>query len=255
MLDQHHISVVIPAKNEAGAIGQVVSGLFKLRGACNKPLIDDIVVCDNDSTDNTLHIARLYGARVVKQPVSGYGIACLTAMAALTEHTDIVLFVDGDHSCNPLQAHSLCQAIVDGADLAIGSRKLGHIEADAMSPAQRFGNGLACWILSQLYRQKVTDLGPYRAISKGKLDALQMHDLSFGWTVEMQAKALERNYRITEIAVDCRRRIGVSKISGTFSGVIGAGKGILSTIFKVWWQHRNSKDSAVIVLEKNKSKA
>ncbi len=243
MLNQHHISVIIPAKNEEKAIGRVVSGLSQLRNASKKPLIDDIIVCDNGSTDNTLHIARLYGARVVKQSVAGYGIACLTALAALSKHADIILFVDGDNSCNPLQAHDLCKAISDGADLAIGSRKLGYIEANAMSTAQRFGNALACWILTLLYRKKVTDLGPYRAICKTKLDALKMQDRSFGWTVEMQAKALERNYKIKEIAVDCRRRIGVSKISGTVSGVIGAGKGILSTIFKVWWQYRHYRNT------------
>lgn len=255
MLNQLHISVVIPARDEDQAIGQVVSGLFKLRNSDNQRLIDDIIVCDNDSKDNTLHIARLYGARVVKQPIAGYGIACLTAMSKLSNDTDIVLFVDGDRSCNPLQAHDLCKAISDGADLAIGSRKLGYIEADAMGTAQRFGNGLACWILSRLYRTTVTDLGPYRAISKTKLDALKMQDLSFGWTVEMQAKALERHYQIKEVAVDCRRRIGVSKISGTFSGVIGAGKGILSTIFKVWWQHRRNHKISPVILSKKSSEA
>ncbi|MBL1432118.1 MAG: glycosyltransferase family 2 protein [Gammaproteobacteria bacterium] len=255
MLNHHHISVVIPAKDEDGAIGQVVSGLLQQRNRDNEPLVDDIIVCDNGSTDNTLHIARLYGARVIKQPVAGYGIACLTAMSVLSDKTDIVLFVDGDRSCNPLQAHDLCKAIINGADLAIGSRKLGYIEADAMSTAQRFGNALACWILTALYRKQVSDLGPYRAIRKTKLDALEMQDRSFGWTVEMQAKALERNYHIKEVAVDCRRRIGVSKISGTFSGVVGAGKGILSTIFKVWWQHRRNQDVNAVILSKASGEA
>ncbi len=255
MLRRHHISAIIPARNEEGAIGLVVASLKQLRNADSTALIDDIIVCDNGSTDNTLHIARLYGARVVKQAIPGYGIACLTAIAALSADTDIVLFVDGDHSCNPLQAHPLCQAVVDGADLAIGSRKLGYIEVNAMSAAQRFGNALACWILSRLYRRTVSDLGPYRAISKARLDALQMRDRSFGWTVEMQAKALERRYNIKEIPVDCLRRIGVSKISGTISGVIGAGKGILSTIFKVWWQHRRRAKAAPVALGKSNSEA
>lgn len=254
MLRKHHISVIIPAKDEASAIVHVIRGLRKLDNGDNGALIDDIIVCDNGSRDGTGKLAVASGARVVRQVKSGYGIACQSAMAALSEQTDIVLFVDGDNSCNPKQAHALCQGIIEGADLVIGSRKRGQVEPGAMSFAQRFGNGLACWILSRLYGKPVTDLGPYRAIGKSKLDALAMQDTGFGWTVEMQAKALEEGFRIKEVAVDCRRRIGQSKISGTVAGVIGAGKGILLTIFKVWWQYRRRTNTTPVVLKKREGR-
>lgn len=250
MLHGQYICAIIPARNEAGAIGQVVTALCRLAGPHNQALIDDLIVCDNGSSDNTALIARAAGARLVEQPQPGYGIACLSAMAALSEQTDIVLFVDGDASCDPAQAERLCQALIDGADLAIGSRKLGNIAPGAMTHPQRFGNALACWLLRRLFQQTVTDLGPYRAIRRHTLEALAMADQRYGWTAEMQTKALARRYRVVEVAVDCLPRIGVSKISGTLAGVLGAGKGILSTIFRVWWQHRRAHATAPANAEK-----
>ena len=255
MLDNHHISVVIPAKDEQDAIGHVIQELRALHSTDATRLIDHIIVCDNGSCDKTESVALSSGAQVVRQDTPGYGIACLTAMAELDENTDIVLFIDGDHSCKAEQALALCQAVVDGADMAIGSRKLGVVEPGSMTSTQRLGTGLACFLLQLLYGKPVSDLGPYRAIRKTKLISLNMQDKRFGWTVEMQAKALGMHYKIKEVPVDCVQRIGVSKISGTLSGVVGAGKGIIGTLFKVWWQQRNETNKKSMVASEKKREA
>ncbi len=254
MLYSQQIAVIIPAKDEENAIGLVIKDLLSLHNNDGTSLIDRIIVCDNGSSDKTALVVKDAGAEVVKQESAGYGIACLTALAKLSDQTDIVVFIDGDYSCKAEQAFTLCQAVVDGADMVIGSRKLGFIEPGAMTLAQHFGTGLACLLLRLLYRQPVSDLGPYRAIRKTKLDSLNMQDQRFGWTVEMQAKAFAMKYKIKEVPVDCMRRIGVSKISGTLSGVIGAGKGIIGTIFKIWWQQKSS-DLTTTVPHKNRRRA
>ena len=236
MLKGKHISVVIPAQNEQDAIGLVVKDLRNLLAEDGlTPLIDCIMVCDNGSTDGTVLCAEAAGATVVSQAVAGYGIACLTALKQLPP-TDIVLFVDGDHSFYADQAIPLIRAIANGVDLAIGSRTLGKQEKGALTPPQILGNALASFLIRVLWGVPVTDLGPFRAIDARALDSINMQDKQFGWTVEMQVKAAQHGFRIEEYAVDTRRRIGVSKISGTLLGSYGAAKGILGKIFVLWLQ-------------------
>ncbi|MCY4094803.1 MAG: glycosyltransferase family 2 protein [Gammaproteobacteria bacterium] len=224
---------VIPAQNEEDNIAPVVEGLLALQDASGNRLVDDIVVCDNNSNDATAERARAAGARVVHQTKPGYGIACLTAIAAL-DPVDIVLFVDGDQSCNLSQADDLLEAITQGADLAIGSRSLGQKEPGALSLPQIVGNRVAGLLIRLLWRQRTTDLGPFRAIRVKALTELQMADETFGWTVEMQIKALQLKMNVVELPVDSlRRRHGKSKIGGTFRGVIGASIGILVMITKL----------------------
>ena len=227
------VGAVIPAQNEEDNIAPVVKSLLALREESGNRLVDDIVVCDNNSNDATAERARAAGARVVRQSKPGYGIACLTAIAAL-DPVDIVLFVDGDQSCNLGQASDLLRAIVKGADLAIGSRSLGQREFGALSLAQIVGNRVAGLLIRVLWRQRTTDLGPFRAIRAKALTELQMADETFGWTVEMQIKALQLKMKVVELPVDTlRRRHGKSKIGGTVRGVIGASIGILVMISKL----------------------
>jgi len=248
MIHKQHVSVIIPALNEELAIGKVVSQLRALSNHEQKPLIDDIVVCDNGSSDRTTIVARQAGARVVYQAEPGYGIACQTAIANL-DNTDIVLFVDGDDSCVVAQALGLVEAVsqvgsvAGAAEMAIGSRALGNMEAGALTPPQQFGNWLAVGLIRALWRYRVTDLGPFRAIRYETLKRLKMADRRFGWTVEMQIKAIQLGIATTELPVDSTRRIGQSKISGTLRGVIGAAHGIIGTIAKFRWrQWREQKN-------------
>lgn len=232
------VGVVVPARDEEGAVGGVVAALLALRGQAQRQLVDDCVVCDNGSRDATAERARQAGARVVKQPTRGYGLACLTALAALRD-VDVVLFVDGDGSYRATQARGLLDAIADGADLAVGTRALGTAEAGALSLPQRFGNRLAVWLLLRLWGERFTDLGPYRAIRTAALRRIGMRDRAYGWTVEMQAKAIAFGLRVAEVPVDTlRRRWGKSKVGGTVRGVIGAAVGILSTIAVLRWRLR-----------------
>lgn len=242
MINEEHVSVIIPALDEELAIGKVVSDLKALRNSEGLALIDDIIVCDNGSVDATPFVAQKAGARVVYEPEKGYGAACLKGIAALGP-TDIVLFVDGDDSCAPLQANSLIKAVArpqqglaNPIQMAIGSRTAGRIEPGALTPPQRFGNYLAAVLINLLWRYQVSDLGPYRAIRYNALKRLNMQDRKFGWTIEMQIKAIQLDIDTVEVAVDSHRRIGVSKISGTLRGVIGAAHGILCTLFKLRWQ-------------------
>lgn len=229
------VAAVIPALNEELAIGKVVSKLVKLT-AEDRAVIDQVVVCDNGSTDNTAATAESAGAAVVKQSQAGYGIACLTALGWLEQQPqsfDVVLFVDGDDSCFINQAEALLAGIANGDDLAIGSRTLGTIERGALTPPQLFGNWLASSLIRLFWRQPVTDLGPFRAIRQSALQRLAMADTTFGWTVEMQVKAAMLKLKTSEYPVDSKVRIGQSKISGTVKGTILAGIGILSMIAKL----------------------
>lgn len=227
------VGVVIPACNEEDNIGPVVSALLDLRTDVGSRVIDDVVVCDNGSTDATAAHAREAGARVVVEETPGYGRACLTAIAVL-HPVDVVLFVDGDQSFEIRQALDLLAAIAAGADLAIGSRALGHMETDAMSMPQIVGNRVASLLIRLLWGQVITDLGPFRAIRADALQRLDMRDIAYGWTVEMQVKAIQLNMRLVEKPVNTRRRrFGISKVGGTLKGVIGASIGILGMIAKL----------------------
>lgn len=246
MYQSQHVSVVIPAYNEAQSVGLVVSGLKTLRFD-HVDVVDHIVVCDNASDDGTARAAAAAGACVVFEAQRGYGRACLTAIAELPE-TDLVVFVDADHSVDPSEMISLLQCISRGADLAIGSRQLGHAESGALTPQQLLGNKLVTFLMRAIWRKPVTDLGPFRALGAATLCRLNMADEAYGWTVEMQAKALSLGLDVREVPVTCKRRIGRSKISGTWRGTIGAMFGIFGMLVKVAWQHqRDQKKMSVSV--------
>lgn len=227
------VGAVIPACNEADNVGAVVTALLDLRTNAGRRVIDEVVVCDNGSTDATALHAREAGARVVSEETPGYGIACLTALAALRP-VDVVLFIDGDQSFEVRQSLDLLSAIADGADLAIGSRVLGRVEPGALSVPQLVGNRVASLLIRLLWGRTVTDLGPFRAIRTDALRRIDMRDTAYGWTVEMQIKAIQLNMRLVETPVHTlRRRFGVSKVGGTLKGVIGASIGILGTIVRL----------------------
>ncbi|MEP4051325.1 MAG: glycosyltransferase family 2 protein [Litorimonas sp.] len=218
-----NIKLVIPARNEEDAIGKVVSSVIHL--------VDAVIVADNGSTDATAEIARAAGAKVVSVPDPGYGRACLAAIKAAGDH-DILVFMDGDASDDPGDLASLLDPILRGdADMVIGSRILGDCDPGSLTMQQRFGNTLACWLMHLFWGYRFTDLGPFRAIRQESYDRLNMQAPTFGWTVEMQVRALKKGLRCTEVPVHYRARIGVSKISGTVRGVILAGWYILGTIF------------------------
>lgn len=219
------VAVIIPALNEAEAIGKVIAAV--------PDWVDDILVADNGSTDGTGGVAVEAGARVVSEPRRGYGSACLAALAALTRPhlPDVVVFLDGDYSDHPEEMSRLVDPIARGeADLVIGSRVLGTCERGALTVTQRFGNWLSCALIRLFWGARHTDLGPFRAIRRDCLDRLDMRDPDYGWTVEMQVKAAQRQLRTVEVPVCYRPRIGQSKVSGTLRGVWGAGTKILYTI-------------------------
>ena len=223
--EDHHIVAVIPARNEEDSIVPVLEDL-------PSDLVASVIVVDNGSTDATAERAAGAGAIVISEPHAGYGRACLTGIdAALEQGASIILFLDGDYSDHPEEARDLLAPILaDDADLVIGSRALGKREPGAMPPVARFGNWLSTWLIRMIWGAEFTDLGPFRAITVNALRSLKMQDRTFGWTVEMQAKAARDRLRTTEVPVSYRRRIGVSKISGTLSGSIRAGWKILWTI-------------------------
>ena len=227
------VGVVIPARDEADNIGAVVGGLLELQEESGQRVVDDLIVCDNGSADATARHARTAGARVVVEDTPGYGIACLTALAALRP-VDVVLFVDGDQSCETGQAVDLLRAIADGADMVVGSRALGRMEPGALSAPQIAGNRVASLLIRLLWGKTVTDLGPFRAIRADALRRLDMRDTAYGWTVEMQVKAIQMDLRLVETPVhSLRRRFGRSKVGGTVKGVIGASIGILGMIVRL----------------------
>jgi len=205
-------------------------------GSCNSvAVVDQVIVGNNGSTDDTAKIASACGAIVMEEPDRGYGAACLAALAAPVDK-DLIVFVDADHSVVPQELPALLDPLFDGADLVIGSRTLGHCEKGALSIPQEIGNKLAIALLRLLWRGQVTDLGPFRAITQSALSSIQMTDRKFGWTVEMQIRALQLSLTTVEVPVSTRQRIGKSKISGTVKGVIGAAHGILGTIAKLYWR-------------------
>ncbi|MBK9146612.1 MAG: glycosyltransferase family 2 protein [Flavobacteriales bacterium] len=223
------IDVIIPAYNEADAIALVI-------GDIPKGLVRCVVVANNGSTDATRAVAEMAGAIVVDQPLRGYGNACLKAMEQISAHQpkpDIVVFLDADRSDHPEQLPQVIAPIVRGeADLVIGSRALGSKERGSMVPQQVFGNWLATRMMRWIYGVRFTDLGPFRAVRYEALLAIGMCDRTFGWTVEMQVKAAKLHLRCVEVPVDYRKRIGMSKVSGTVYGTVMAGYKIIATILK-----------------------
>ena len=220
-----HILVIIPAFNEARAIGQVL-------GDIPADLVEEVVVVNNASTDETEANARQAGATVLREHRRGYGWACLRGIAyAQTRQPDVVVFLDGDYSDHPDEMTLLVEPIRQGeADFVVGSRMIGRREPGAMLPQALFGNRLACFLMRLFWNARYTDLGPFRAIRFDDLLALDMQDKTFGWTIEMQIKAVLAGLRIAETPVSYRKRVGVSKITGTVSGTVKASAKILWTI-------------------------
>ncbi len=218
------IGVVIPALDEEAAIGRVVDAV--------PGWVDEVVVVNNASTDDTAAVARAHGARVVDESRRGYGVACRAGIDALDD-SDVVVFLDGDFSDRPEQMARLVDPIVeDRADFVLGNRVCEERDGHSMTRFQRMGNRLACGLINGLWRARYSDLGPFRAIRRSALQSLELRDRNFGWTVEMQIKAVRRGLRVQEVCTSYRHRIGHSKISGTFSGAVGAGAKILFVILR-----------------------
>lgn len=237
---RQRVGVVIPAWNEEASIGLVVTGLRALLDSHGHPLVDEIVVADNGSEDNTATIANAAGAKVVYESIPGYGHACMRAISAL-DSADIIVFMDGDHAFFPEDLPQLLLPLTCGADFVVGSRALGHAEAGSLTPQQKWGNRLAVLLIHHLWGCQYTDLGPFRAIRRELFGTLNMQEFTYGWTVEMQIKVLQAGFRVCEVPVNTRVRLGQSKVSGTLKGSIGAAYGILSTIANLWRQQKVSK--------------
>jgi len=222
------IKVIIPAYNEEKSIAKVIQDL--------PSIVDEIVVVNNNSSDKTGEEAKKNGVTVLTEKRRGYGYACLKGMSYLKSQTtppDIVVFLDGDYSDYPEELTKLVAPIIaDRIDFVIGARSKKLREKGSMTAVQIFGNWLATRLMSWFYNSKFSDLGPFRAIKYDKLIALQMEDKTYGWTVEMQLKALKKKYSYTEIPLKYRNRIGISKVSGTLKGAIFAGIKILYWIVK-----------------------
>lgn len=223
------ILVIIPAFNEEQSIGKVINDI-------PTNLVNEIVVVNNNSSDGTAANAASAGATVINEVRRGYGYACLRGIQYAKDKKDlpdIIVFLDGDYSDYPEEMRALVRPIIkDDLDMVIGSRTTGNSEKGALLPQQVFGNALATSLIKLLYGVKFTDLGPFRAIKFDKLLQLNMTDTTYGWTVEMQVKAAKEKFKFSEVPVSYRRRIGVSKITGTVSGSIKAAYKILWTIFK-----------------------
>jgi glycosyltransferase involved in cell wall biosynthesis len=221
--------------NEEQSIGRVV-----------KEIPSDVrwvIVADNGSDDGTARAAREQGAQVVSEPRRGYGYACLAGIANLPDEAEIVVFMDGDYSDYPAELTGLVSAMVEQqADLVVGSRVLGEREKGSLTPQQRFGNWLSTRLIRLLFGFSYTDLGPFRAIRADALRRLDMQDTTYGWTVEMQVKALQHRMKVVEVPVRYRKRIGKSKVSGTVSGAVKAGAKILWTIGTLALKNPRMKD-------------
>jgi len=222
------IDVIIPAYNEQDSIAKVIYDI--------PDFVRNIVVVNNNSSDNTKSIAFEAGAIVVDELQRGYGKACLTGIEYIRNlevQPEIVVFLDGDYSDYPEEMREVVRPIVEGkADFVIGSRVKGQKEGGSMTFPQIFGNWLATTLMRWIYSVDYSDLGPFRAILWTELLALNMQDQNYGWTIEMQIKAVKHGLKAMEVPVNYKKRIGVSKISGTIKGTVMAGYKIIWTIFK-----------------------
>jgi glycosyltransferase involved in cell wall biosynthesis len=222
------IKVIIPACNEADSIANVIKEIPKI--------VSEIIVVNNNSTDDTALNARGAGATVLTENRMGYGYACLMGINYISKQSktpDIIVFMDGDYSDYPEELSKVVKPIVENdLDFVIGARTKALREEGSMTPQQVFGNALATTLMKWFFRASFTDLGPFRAIKYNKLLALEMEDKTYGWTVEMQLKVLKKGFTYTEVPVRYKKRIGISKVSGTLKGTIFAGVKILGWIFK-----------------------
>ncbi|WP_036156847.1 glycosyltransferase family 2 protein [Maribacter forsetii] len=222
------IKVIIPAFNEANSIAHVINELPKT--------VSEVIVVNNNSTDDTVKNAEAAGATVLTETRKGYGYACLKGLdyvANLSKQPDIIVFIDGDYSDYPEELEKIVAPILEkNIDFVVGARTKALREEGSMTPQQVFGNWLATFLMHLFFGAKFTDLGPFRAIKYEKLKELNMEDKTYGWTVEMQLKILKKKMTYTEVPVRYKRRIGISKVSGTVKGSIFAGIKILGWIFK-----------------------
>ncbi len=221
------VTVIIPAFNEEQSIGKVIQ-------AIPKDIVSNVIVVSNTSTDNTVQVARDAGAIVLEESRKGYGWACLLGIEkANILQTDIIVFLDGDFSDYPEEIPKVIAPILENdVDLVIGSRVLGKREKGSLTPQQIFGNWLATKLIRLFYGAKFTDLGPFRAMKMSSLNQLGMADKTYGWTIEMQIKAVKKKMSFVEVPVNYKKRIGVSKVSGTIKGTVLAGIKIISAVFK-----------------------
>jgi len=226
MIDDKEIVVIIPAFNEEESLPKVIADIPKF--------VDEIIVVNNGSIDKTADVAMKSGATVLTEMEKGYGAACLKAIDYISDKNyDIVVFLDGDYSDHPEEMNLIVEPIIKSEfDLVIGSRMLGKRESGAMLPQAIFGNWLATFLIKLFWGYKFTDLGPFRAIKYSSLINLNMRDRNFGWTVEMQIKAAKGKLRTIEVPVRYRKRIGQSKVTGTFKGTVKASFKIIYLIFK-----------------------
>lgn len=223
------VSVIIPTHNEAQAIARVLADI-------PQDLVTEVIVVDSNSTDGTPGIAAERGARVVHEPRRGYGRACLTGLEAATS-PDVVVFLDGDYSDHPAELPLLLAPIVEGrADIVIGSRLHGRGSDGALPRHQVLGNRIAAAMIRLLYHLNISDLGPFRAARTDVLAALALEETTYGWAVEMVLKGAIAGYRVLEVPVSYRPRIGKSKISGTLKGTVGAGWFIISLILRYYFR-------------------
>jgi glycosyltransferase involved in cell wall biosynthesis len=223
MISGKRIVVIIPAFNEEESLPKVIKDI--------PDFVDEIIVANNGSTDNSSEVAKKNGATVLTENEKGYGAACLKAIDYIKEKYEVVVFLDGDYSDYPEEMNLVVEPIIkDNYDLVIGSRMLGKREKGAMLPQAVFGNWLASFLIKLFWNYKFTDLGPFRAIRFSSLQKLNMIDRNFGWTVEMQIKAAKQSMKTTEVPVSYRKRIGKSKVTGTIKGSVKASAKILSLI-------------------------
>lgn len=233
------VSVIIPTYNEAQAIERVLADI-------PPGLVSEVIVVDSNSTDGTPDIAVKLGVRVIQEPRRGYGRACLTGVANATA-PDVLVFLDGDYSDRPSELPVLLAPILaNHADIVLGSRLHARNSADALPWHQAFGNRLAAGLIRLLYRVRITDLGPFRAVRAEVMRALALEEMTYGWAVEMILKGALAGYRIAEVPVSYHPRIGKSKISGTLKGTLGAGWFILSLIVRYYFHRRSARNPQAI---------
>lgn len=227
MKQQPNVIVVIPAFNEERSIGKVINDI-------PKDVVSSVIVVNNNSSDNTRLEAEEAGALVLDENRKGYGWACLKGIDKAKDlNAGIIVFLDGDYSDHPQQLTDVISPILNnGMDMVIGSRALGKKEKGSLTPQQVFGNWLATRLMRIFYGVRYTDLGPFRAITVQALGKLNMQDKTYGWTIEMQIRGAQHKLKTTEVPVDYRKRIGVSKVSGTVKGTILAGYKIIFAILK-----------------------
>lgn len=246
VLEDLSVAIIIPAFNEDKSLSLVISEI---------PLEfhSQIVVIDNNSTDSTYEMAQALGVHVVREKRQGYGSACLRGLKEIEKFKTIhyVVFLDADYSDKPAEIYNLLNKLKkDDLDLVIGSRTLGNSEPGALLPQARFGNWLATQLMYLRFRYRFTDLGPFRVIKKSTLDRIKMQDEDFGWTMEMQVKCLRQGFKVGEVPVSYKKRIGESKITGTIKGTLLAGYKILWTLFKYSLPVSGPKETSSL---KNKS--